>query len=476
MQTKAEFLRYASPNEMRTVAREDVGYYHAVVIGAVYSFPEGVDVKSPSTYFHALRSCIEEHPFFCVVVGDRNTDKAYYERVSSINVEEHISIVEDSSVQTDSLEAIGRSIESELDRPFVAGIPPWRIVVLPLSPSQCHIAFSYSHTIGDGIAGVAFHKTFLSGLREAPAAIPSSAISPPAKPFPEVFDTEKRLPISWSFLLAPFLSEYMPYFLVKMLGLRVSASYVDEGTWTATPMFYNPETHRNKLKIRRVGASQVNKVVQLARTHDARLTGVMHQIIVRALSKAVADNNVTNFVPQTAINMRRSIGMSNDLAHDVVSGCYTVHPRSDAKGPLTEAEWASASEATKQFAITSTKLEDNAIGLLRYVSSIRSWTLGKIGKKRDSSYEFSNVGVFDGSVKTDAPANEQVEVTKLTFGQPSHVGGCPICFNVASVKGGDLVYTVTWQPGALGLGDEAAEERIVEGICDNVQQGFEDMA
>jgi hypothetical protein len=460
---------------MRTVAREDVGYYHAVVIGAVYSFPEGVDVKSPATYFHALRRCIEEHPFFCVIVGDRHTDKAYYERVTSINVEEHISIVEDSSVQSDSLKAIGRSMESELDRPFVAGIPPWRIVVLPLSSSQCHVAFSYSHTIGDGIAGVAFHKTFLSGLREPPATVPSSTISPPAKPFPEVFDTDERLSISWSFLLAPFLAEYMPYFLVKMLGLRVSASYVDEGTWTATPMFFNPETHRNKLKICRIGASQVNKVVQVARTHDARLTGVMHQIIVRALSKAIADNNVTNFVPQTAINMRKSIGMSNDVAHDVVSGCYTVHPRSAATGPLTEEEWASASEATKQFAITATKLEDAAIGLLRYVPSMRKWTLGKIGKKRDSSYECSNVGVFDGSLKADAPAKEQVEVTKLTFAQPSHVGGCPICFNIASVKGGDLVFTVTWQPGALGLGDEAAEEKMVEEICDNVQHGFKTM-
>ncbi|KAM0343433.1 hypothetical protein ACHAPU_008614 [Fusarium lateritium] len=341
MQPTAEFLRYASPNEMRTVAREDVGYYHAVVIGAIYSFTENVHVKSPSTYFNALRRCIEEHPFFCVTVGDRHTDKAYYQRVSSINVEQHISIVEDSAVQTDSLEAIGRSLESELDRPFVAGIPPWRIVVLPLSPSQCHVAFSYSHTVGDGISGVAFHKTFLSALRDAPATVPSSTISPPAKPFPEVFDTAKRLPISWSFLLAPFFAEFMPYFLVKMLGLRVSASSVDEGTWTATPVFFDPETHRNKLKIRQIGASQVNKTVRLARAHDARLTGAMHQLIVRALSKVITDNNVTNFVPQTAINMRRSIGMSNDGAHDVVTGCYTIHARSAATGPLTEEEWAS---------------------------------------------------------------------------------------------------------------------------------------
>ncbi|KAF4445737.1 hypothetical protein F53441_10556 [Fusarium austroafricanum] len=477
METKSEFLRYASPNEMRTIAREDVGYYHAVIIGAVYNFTEEANIKSPSTYFQALRRCIEEHPFFCVTVGDKNTDKAYYERVSSINVEDHISIVEDAAAETNSLEAVGKSMRPELDRPFVAGIPPWRIVVLPLGPEQCHIAFCFSHTIGDGIAGVAFHKTFLAGLRETTKTIPSSTITPPAKPLPEPFDTKERLPISWSFLLAPFVAEYVPYFLVQLFGLRVSAHHVNEGTWTAAPIFFNPEAH-NKLKIRQIGAAQVNKVIQLARSHNAKLTGVMHQLIARALSKAVKDDNVTNFVSQTAVNMRRSIGMSNDVASNTVSGGYTIHPRSAATGPLTEQEWASAAEATKEFAMTSTKLEDNAIGLLRYAPSIRKWTLGKIGKKRDSSYEFSNVGVFDGS-PADENENEnqnQVKVTKLTFAQPGHVGGCPISFNVASVKGGDLVYTVTWQPGALGLGDDAAEEKIVEEICDDVQRGFNEMA
>ncbi|CAG7562512.1 unnamed protein product [Fusarium equiseti] len=473
MESTREFLRYASPNEMRTIAREDVGYYDAVVIGGVYNFNNEVNIKSPSIYFHALRHCIEEHPFFCVIVGDRNTDKAYYERVPRINVEEHISIVQDGEDMADSLEAIGRSMRPELDRPFVAGIPPWRIVVLPLGPSQCHIAFSFSHTIGDGIAGVAFHKTFLEGLRKAPATIPPSTITPPVKPLPEPFDTPERLPISWSFLLAPLIAQYMPYFLVQMLGLRVSASYVNEGTWTAAPIFYDAKTHYNKLKIRQIEAQQVEKIAQLARTHDARLTGVMHQLVTRALSKAVKDNNVTNFVAQTAINMRRSIGMSNDVATEAVSGCYTLHPRSSATGPLTEQEWASAREATKEFAISSTKLDDMPIALLRYASSIREWTLGKIGKRRDSSYEFSNVGVFDG----DALGKDQVKVTKMTFAQPGHVGGCPISFNVASVKGGDLVYTVTWQPGALGLGDdEAMEEKIVEEICDNIKRGFNDIA
>ncbi|KAF5025957.1 hypothetical protein F66182_1992 [Fusarium sp. NRRL 66182] len=474
MEPKAEFLRYASPNEMRTVAREAVGYYHAIVIGAVYNFTDEVDVKSRQTYIYPLIRCIEEHPFFCVVVGDGDTDKAYYQRVSSIDVEQHMTIVEDPAIEADPLDAIGRLMKQELDRPFVAGVPPWRIVVLPLSPSQCHVAFAFSHTIGDGIAGVIFHKTFLAGLKDHPTATPSSIVIPPSKSLPEPFDTPERLSISWSFLLAPFVANYIPYFLVKLFGMRVSASCVNEGTWTATPMFFDAETHHTKLKIRHIPAAQVNKAIQLARTHDARLTGVVHQLIARALSKVIPDEKVTNFVGQTAINMRRSIGMSSDVATDAASGCYTIHHRSAATGPLTEKEWAAAREATREFALASAKLDDQPIGLLRYVPSIRKWTLGKMGKNRDSSYECSNVGAFDGNTG----ARESVEVTKLTFAQPSHVGSCPICFNLSSVKGGDLVYTVTWQPGALGLGgddDDDGEDKIVEEICSSIQQGFEEL-
>ncbi|KAF4981259.1 hypothetical protein FZEAL_2885 [Fusarium zealandicum] len=476
MADKAEFLRFASPNEMRTIAREDAGYYHAVIIGAVYELRD-LDIKSRSSYFHPLRRCIETHPFFSVTVGDKDTDKAFYQRVASVNLEDHISIIDDPAVSTDPLGAIGKSLEPELDLPFLAGIPPWRIVVLPLQPSQCFIAFSFSHMIGDGPTGVAFHKTFLAGCRETPESKPSSVITPPANPLSAPFDTPERLPISWSFLLAPFIANFIPHFIVKLLGLRVSGSSVDEGTWTGAPMFFDPETYQNKLRIREVEAPLLENAVQASRDHDAKLTGTIHNLIARALSKAIPAPNITNFVSQTAINMRRSIGISNDVTGNFASGCYVAYPRSNATGPLTEEEWASASSSTKEFATSAHKLEDQAIGLLRYLPSIRKWTLTKLGKQRDSSFDMSNVGSFDASEGASTADQEQARITKMVFSQPGQVISCPIAFNFVAVKGGSLVYTVTWQPGALGLGvSEEEEEKVVEEVCSTLQQGFKDLA
>ncbi|KAJ3540862.1 hypothetical protein NM208_g4867 [Fusarium decemcellulare] len=473
----AEFLRYASPNELRTIAREDAGYYHAVIIGAVYEFADGVDVKSPQTFFHPLKRCIEEHPFFCVTVGDRHSDKAFYQRVPSINLEDHISIIEDPAVTADPLNAIGKSLVPELGLPFVAGKVPWRIVVLPLEQSRCFIAFSFSHMIGDGPTGVAFHKTFLAGCIDTPEDKPSAVVVPPAKPLPAPFDTPERLPISWSFLLAPFIANFIPHFIVKLLGLRVSASTINEGTWTGAPMFFDLEKYQNKLKIREIEAPLLQKAVQTSREHDAKLTGVIEVLIARALSKAVPDAKVTNFVSQTAINMRRSLGISDDVGGVMVSGCNLTYARSNASGPLTEEEWASARSSTKELAKTATTLQDQPIGLLRFLPSVRKWTLTKLGKSRDSSFEMSNVGAFDAGQGASEAGGKQAKMTKMVFTQPGHVTGPPIAFNFAAVKGGNLVYTVTWQPGALGLGlSEDQEEAVVEDICATLQQGFKDLA
>ncbi|RSL40866.1 hypothetical protein CEP53_013108 [Fusarium sp. AF-6] len=474
MSEKAEFLRYASPNEMRTIVREDLGFYHAVIIGAVYEFEDGFDVKSPTSYFAPLKNCIDQHPFFSVTVGDRHTEKAFYQRVSSINLEDHITIVDDSNVSVDPLGAIGKVLVPELDLPFTAGNPPWRIVVLPLKPSECFVAFSFSHMIGDGPTGIAFHKSFLAGCRGTPVVEPTAIVTPPATPLTEPFDTPERLPISWKFLLEPLIALFMPNFLVKLLGMRLGASTVNEGTFTGGIMTYNPEKYYTKLRIGEIKAPLVGNAIKAARAHDAKLTGTMQALIARAMSKTVPDAKFTNLVSETPANMRRSVGASNDVDGQFVSAGYIPFPRSDATGPLTDKEWESASASTRELAATAVRLHDQPVGLLRYAPSIRKWTLSKVGKSRDSSFGISNVGAFD----TDGIAEkETARITKMVFAQPGSVASSPITFNVIAVKGGDLVYTVTWLPGSLGLGlSEEQEDKVVDEICASVDQGFKDLA
>ncbi|KAK3363209.1 alcohol acetyltransferase-domain-containing protein [Lasiosphaeria hispida] len=474
-------LRFASPNEQRTISREDLGFYHGVNIGAVYEFDGEFNVESPQSFFAPVQRCIEEHPFLAVVVADRHTNKAFYQHVPVINLEEHISVLEHAPAGDSGQWGLVEDVlRPNLDRPFSHTIPPWRVVVLPLPPTSqrshlCFIAFSYSHTILDGPSGVAFHRTFLAATRSAarnPTPSPTPAIVEIAeRALPPPFDTPQRLPISWSFLLGPLIGAFMPRFLANLLGLKPEASTVNQGTWTGTPAFFDHDTTRTRVALREIDAPLVGNALRASRAHGAKLTGTMHILMVRALSKAFADgdNRITNFASQTAINMRRAAGVAENEMGEFASGVYFPLPRVSAavcEGPITEEEWAAARACTEAFADSASRLRDQPIGLLRYLPSIRKWMAAKVGQQRESSYEISNVGAFE-----DKGEAKGANILHMVFAQPGMVVGCPICINMVSTKGGSLLYTVTWPSGALGI--RVDESVFIDAICNSLRADFE---
>ncbi|KAH8695521.1 alcohol acetyltransferase [Talaromyces proteolyticus] len=475
------FMRFASPNERRTISREDVGFYNALVIAAVYEVEnESIDVTSAQSFFPALKFCISKHPYLSVVVKNKDTEKPAFESVSTLNLDNHLSTIHDDAINSNGETSIFEKVLLPiLDRPWPADIPPWRIVVLPLaSPhgsavTRCFVAFAFSHTIGDGIVGLTFHRTFLEAWQHTIGTEEKGPLLeiPPNRTLPPPFDTPERLPISWKFLLGPLIAVYLPKFLARIFGLRAAASTVDAGTWSGSRIFEPAPTHNSRARILEIEAPLVQKALQASRNHDAKVTATVHQMIVRALSKAIPNRDVTNFVSGTAVDMRGSIGIPNYTWGLFVSGHYEIHPRlSDVADPTFSDEmWEAASSMTKKLAECGTRLHDQAIGLLRYAPNIRTWTLSKIGQQRDCSYEVSNLLAFDG---TGGNPNHKCKISKMVFAQPGNVLSGPLVFNLISVKDGNLVCTVTWQAGALDVPIEE-EYALVDEICRSIRADFE---
>ncbi|RDW63309.1 hypothetical protein BP6252_10854 [Coleophoma cylindrospora] len=464
-------IRYASPNEQRAISREHCGFYNAVVIGAIYEFSgSSIDVRSSKSFYGAAKRCIDKYPTLSVVVRDIHTDAAFFERVPTINLEDHISIVAESEINEiaskegsdDEITRIETLLPSILDRPWpVSPVspPPWRIVVFPLSSlnqqgqekTRCFIAFSFSHALGDGIISLPFHRTFRDGIFD-PVHDDCSALATPVAGFPAPFDTAKNYPISWGFLLAPLLAVVLPKFIVDMLGLRATTSAVNSDTWTGSKMFFEPESFRSCLRLVEIEGPDVEHALQVARKHGAKLTATMHQSIVRAFSKAIPPSQATNFVSGSAVNMRRAVGKSNDEMGFFVSACFEIYDREDAwASPWSEKAWDSARSLTEKLAECAVTLRDQPAGLLRYVPSISKWTAGKIGKERDCSYQVSNLGAFEAAASQDPADGEQCIITKMVFSLPASAISAPIAIGVISVKSGSMVVSIVWQPGALGM-------------------------
>ncbi|KAL4903564.1 hypothetical protein BDW74DRAFT_179561 [Aspergillus multicolor] len=485
-------VRYASPNERRTISRENLGFYNALVIAAVYEVThKNFSAKDSASFIQPLRHCIQEHPFLSVVVKDKHTEKPFFQKVSALDLSNHISIIREKNITLGpENESIERFLQPVLDRPWPADIPPWRIVVLPLPPQderakRVLVAFSFSHTLGDGMVGHTFHRTFLDAWQSASSdeSENASLIVPPSKlDLPLPFDTPSRLPISWAYLLSPLLAVYLPKWIGSLLGLRAAVTTVDAGTWTGSDMFFDPSNHESsRTRLLEIDAPTVENALIVSRAHGTKLTGLLHQMIVRALSKALPDKTITNFVSGTAVDMRRSIGLPGLSWGLYVTGHYDVHPRprphpsTSEKEPasasaLSDEMWTSAAAITRDLASCATRLHDQAIGLLRYVPSIRAWTAGKVGQQRDCSYEVSNLLVFDGV--SGAGGGAKCKITKMVFATPANVVSGPLVFNVISVKGGSMVVAVNWQVGALGLPVEA-EGVFVDEVCESIRVDFE---
>ncbi|KAK3376882.1 hypothetical protein B0T24DRAFT_648645 [Lasiosphaeria ovina] len=490
MSGKNLFLRYASLNEQRCISREDLGFYHGIVIGAIYEFESGFDVGSPQSFFAPLKHCIDEQVYLGVTVADRHTDKAFFQRAPQINLADHVTVLDripagsgGGSSRWDAIEAV---VQTSLNAPFRQDIPPWRIVVLPLqhsdSPtsSSYFIAFVYSHQILDGPSGNAFHKMFLAGLRTAaddaqvPMATTVSVIETRERPLPATLDAPGRLPLSWAYLVSALATELLPRWLAGLLGFTPA---VDGGTWTGAPAFFDAATTRTRAVVREISAPLVDRALRASRANGARFTGTMLQLIARALSKALTGHPgaaaATNFVSGVPANLRAAAGVPLDEMGQFYSGTYVKLPLVVGDGPLSADEWAGARESTLAFADVSSRLRDQPFALLRYLPSIRGWMAGKLGKPRDVSFELSNVGVFhDDDEKKKKKGAKKVEITHAVFAQPGHVTGPPLTFNTVTVKGGSLVYTVTWPEGsALGIPEED-EEEFVNGICDSIEADF----
>jgi hypothetical protein len=483
------FLRYASkwarrefilhttnqlgPNEQRTISREDLGLYHALVIGAVYEFTNDAScIDTLNALYRPVKRCIDEHPYMSVVVEDMNTDKSFFRRAPTIDLEQHITILGCHDDKDDS-SRIEQLLATNLDVPFPAGIPPWRILVLPLQRGH-FVAFCYSHMIGDGLTGRAFHRTLLEALKKDPD-IPRSetyTVETPDRPLPAPFDTAERLPISWTFLLSPLLSLVLPASVATYTGLRTSGSTIDAGTWTGSeiPQAGALNPFHSKVKLREVPASTFAKLLRTIKTHDTKLTGVFEEAIVRALS-SVLPSPTTNFVSQTAINMRASAGVPDDEGGEFASACYIMHPRRDPTAPFSEAHWAASRASSRKLATSASTLQDQAISLLRYLPSIRKWTTSKFGQRRDCSFEVSNIGAF-AEREPRAHNASGVRVTRMVFAQPGQIISAPMAFNLVSVVGGGLAYTVSWQAGALGeVGME--EGLFIERVCEAIECDLE---
>lgn len=83
---------------------------------------------------------------------------------------------------------------------------------------------------------------------------------------------------------------------------------------------------------------------------------------------------------------------------------------------------------------------------------------------RTESWEISNVGVLKNVETTDSP-----RATRMLFSNGAMVAGPPIGVDVASVKGGRLTISLSWQ-------DKAVDDELIEQLRGDLRGYAEKLA
>lgn len=460
-------------------------------------------LTQPSTFLPALKHCIATHPMLSAAIHGDLTESPTLVRPATLDLANHIDILNpitpapspsssDAEALRAELAALAGPLVHAHDQPFTNcdRAPPWKVVVVPLAtaPRSFWLLFAYSHSHGDGPSGLTFHRTFLDGLRfHSEIYDAETAWTPPPTPAlaPPLEDVA-ALPVSWGYLLAPVLGTYLPASVAGWLGMRGAvAPAVDGGAWVGGRMRYDAADFRTGVAFGVVAGEVVRGVVGRCRERGAKATGVVHRVVVRVLGRELAAVGVgERFVAQTAMDLRGVVGA--DFA-EVVGLCVSVAYHEFKRGDGGEEEdvtewvgsegfWEKASETTAQLKERAGTLVDQPIGLLKYLRSMRPWLEGQIGKERDSSYEISNLMVFDPEVKGKkvGEAAEGWKIDGVVFSQPANATGSPVNFNVVTMKGGDMVVALTWQRGVLGVGED--EDGWARRVCEGVEEGLRAVA
>lgn len=479
-------------SEKRQIIRHGLGFYRALILTGLYTQRNGNSSFDPTNFEHfipALKHCIAVHPILSATIQGEDTEDPSFARPETINLRNHIQILDsadDTGPQEDDLDFITEITKKAHDQPLL-GVdkqPPWRIVVLPLAnggatltEKRMYIIFAYSHSHGDGKSGLAFHRTFLEGLNlENPQHGSTYVYQPPASSLPPPLEEACHLRISWPFLLLNILGSIVPTVAHKLFGFQPSGA---DNVWSGRAMCHDSLNFQTGSQSLLVKSDKVHSILKVCREHGTKFTGIFNQLVVSALDHALAGDPTTrSFLGGIVLDLRALIPLySDDQMGNFVSAHYEPSDPSElvslrnARGNLKQnaAFWNAARGTTERLANCSTTLSDQPIGLLRYISKFRPWMLGQLGKKRDFSYEISNLVVFDPQprgLSANPPASAECKkwtVDRLIFSQPANAIGSALNFQIVTMKNGDMIITLNWQQGVLGVSDEDSFARGILG-------------
>jgi hypothetical protein len=406
--------------------------------------PSGEPVKP--RLFYALSKLIPKHPILSAIPVALQTPNPYFVRLPEIVLDKAVTFVEEdaSSSSSDWQEVLDKVLEQQHNQPFESqpteAVPFWRICVIESknAPEVFALVFMFHHSLMDTKSALSLHKEiegymaqYTKGDRINIVHSSSEALIPPLE---ELY----ALPVSQEFI-------------------RSQETYNEPppGRWTGAPQFIPVTTRFSSLWL---SETLSKELVMQSKKERTSVTATLQTLIATSIF-SILPPTYTALQADCAVSLRTFLPKPVTLT---TLGCY-VGSLSTTYSREPSFNWDEARR-------TKTAIEhgmaqkgaDMPVGYLARIPNQHHWILQKLGRKRMSAFELSNVGASGTRQGTSS-----FRIESMLFSQSA--SACSAAIKVSAVTGPDgrLALGFTWQEGVI---DSDMVERIKEFLSDEVQR------
>jgi hypothetical protein len=397
-----------------------------VGLTARYKRQSGVPVKP--ALFHALSMLISKHPILSAIPFAIDTPNPYFVRLPNIRLSEVVAFMEDdaTSPRSDWREILDNVLEEQHNCPFEIQpnktLPFWRLCVLESSncPTSFILVFMFHHSLMDTKSALSFHDELEGYMAQYVGIETSEAVNSPSGALVPPLEGLYTLSVSQDFLQS-----------------QEKYSEPSADNWTGAPQFTPVKTRFSSLWL---SEADTNALIALSKKEQTSVTAML-QVLVATSIFSVLPSTYHTLQGDCAVSLRKFLP---EPVTTTTLGCY-VGSSSTTYRRKPSFDWNEArrTKVAIEHAMAQ-KGGDMPVGYLAFIQNQHHWMLQKLGRKRMSAFELSNVGA-----SSTLRGGSNFEIESMLFSQSS--SACSAAIKVSAVTGRDgrLALGFTWQEGAI---------------------------
>ena len=466
-----------------------------LVCAATYSSASTEPVRRDVLY-RALQQLIAEQYGLRVIAVARPSEKKPKEHIvweaqlRKIDLDRIVEFVD--ADDTDNLHSVIEGAHNEWLDSEDHEVPLWRLKVV----NGRHLVWVYSHFVGDGMSGYAFHRGLLRLLNEQPQTTgrTASVCEPPPVDPPQIWFKDWPKPFSFLRLIWDVLSMTVLKFFFAAYIMFADVPYDSKQLpWSAR--HDGTVKCKTKLYTLRIPSELQKEILGACRKHKVTFSTLLHTVTMMAAA--------TDLYPKAKIGLAslavsaRNYAVPKQSSELILNSVTTnMGPRllgkyREAAAPpkdplLSEASGAVYIDPEKTWKITREYLEHLRLGLDTYSLANGLLSMKWVGNEMETIFRrtfpnlslyqrffmcVSNIGAFDAHTP-GAPQSSTTPVWTIQDIQLSAAAirsnygwACPN-HNVAGVRGGDCVINTVMEEGLI---PDASIEKLHHGMLERLR-------